>query len=84
MLSYQSLMTNTLIPKLQALSPNSGAYLNEADWKDPNFKKDFFGSNYNTLLAIKNKYDPDHLFYAVAAVGSDYWVEQADKRLCKA
>jgi hypothetical protein len=49
-----------------------------------NWKEEFYGPNYDKLLAIKKKYDPHHVFYALTAVGSDLWVEQSDKRLCRA
>lgn len=84
MLDNQKLMTDVLMPKLVELTPNGSAYLNEADFRQPDFKKVFYGANYPKLEAIKNKYDPYHLFYAVTAVGSDYWEPQEDGRLCKA
>ncbi|KAI1267176.1 FAD/FMN-containing isoamyl alcohol oxidase MreA [Xylariaceae sp. FL1019] len=71
------------IQKLANLAPESGAYMSEAYAFSPNWKKDFYGVNYDKLEGIKDKYDPTHLFYALTAVGSDYWVEQDDKRLCK-
>ncbi|KAI0011566.1 isoamyl alcohol oxidase [Xylariaceae sp. FL0662B] len=72
-----------LIPKWADLAPDSGTYLNEAVAINANWKKDFYGDNYDRLLKIKNKYDPKHVFYGITTVGSDYWAEQADKRLCK-
>lgn len=57
--------------------------MNEADAFEPDFKKEFFGPNYVRLLSIKDRYDPDQLFYAVTAVGSDRWENRADGRLCK-
>jgi hypothetical protein len=80
----QSLMTNSLIPRLTALSPGSGAYLNEADWKQPDWQSVFYGDNYPQLEAIKEKYDPEHVFYARTAVGSEWWHEEQDGRLCRA
>jgi hypothetical protein len=79
----QSLMTDVLIPRLTAISPDSGAYLNEADWKQPNWQSTFYGSHYPALEEIKQKFDPDHMFYARTAVGSEAWVEQSDGRLCQ-
>ncbi|KAI1641131.1 isoamyl alcohol oxidase [Biscogniauxia mediterranea] len=72
------------ISKLAALAPEAGSYMNEAVASNPNWKKDFYGANYDKLESIKNKYDPHHIFHALTGVGGDYWVEQADKRLCKA
>lgn len=83
-LQCQSLMTDELVPSLTVLSPGSGAYLNEADWKQPDWQSAFYGVNYATLLSIKKKYDPHHLFYARTAVGSDQWVQHNDGRLCLA
>ncbi|KAJ7037227.1 FAD binding domain protein [Mycena alexandri] len=78
MLANQRLMTNEMLPKLAALTPNGSAYLNEADFRQPDWKSVFYGTNYDDLLAVKNKYDPNHLFYAVTAVGSDHWTVEDD------
>lgn len=64
-------LTNSLIPKLTAGTPNSGTYMNEADFHLASWKQDFYGVNYDKLRLIKAKYDPGNLFYAVTAVGSD-------------
>jgi hypothetical protein len=84
MIANQDLMTDVLIPKLAELTPSGGAYLNEADFRDNDWKENYYGVNYARLEEIKNKYDPNHLFYAVTAVGSDYWEPQEDGRLCRA
>lgn len=55
----------------------------QADFRQPDFQQAFFGVNYHKLQAIKAKYDPDDLFYALTAVNSDQWAEQQDGRLCK-
>lgn len=84
MLASQKLMTEVLMPRLAELTPNGSAYLNEADFRQPDFKEVFYGPNYAKLESIKAKYDPFNLFYAVTAVGSDFWEPQEDGRLCKA
>ncbi|KAL4735442.1 hypothetical protein BDV11DRAFT_211995 [Aspergillus similis] len=61
-----------------------GAYTNEATFDNPDWKADYFGSNYGTLLRVKQTYDPGHTFYGAATVGSDYWSMQRDGRLCAA
>ena len=83
MLALQKKMTNQYIPQLTAVSPDSGCYLNEADFMQPNWQKTFYGVNYERLRTIKAKYDPNDIFYAPTAVGSDEWVVAADGRLCK-
>ncbi|KAJ5947624.1 hypothetical protein N7466_000639 [Penicillium verhagenii] len=83
MLERQNQMTYEFIPKLEALAPDSGAYLNEGNFQQPDFQKVFYGSNYDALRKIKSKYDPDDIFYAKTAVGSAEWSEANDGRLCK-
>ncbi|KAI1459879.1 FAD-binding domain-containing protein [Annulohypoxylon moriforme] len=78
----QDAITHTFLPELEAITPNGAVYLNEADFQAPDFKTTFYGGNYDKLLAIKNKYDPDDIFYAKTAVGSDRWEQRVDGRLC--
>lgn len=83
MLAYQKLMTNTVMPALEAVTPGSGAYMNEADFLQPGFQQAFFGSKYKRLLEIKKKYDPDSLFYATKGVGSEAWTVVEDGHMCR-
>lgn len=50
---------------------------------EPDFKQAFYGVNYERLLKIKDKYDPDQLLYGSTAVGGDRWKEGSAGRLCK-
>ncbi|KAJ5735098.1 FAD linked oxidase N-terminal [Penicillium malachiteum] len=83
MLERQDKMTDEFIPRLRALSPESGAYMNEGDFRQPDFQEVFYGINYDRLRQIKNKYDPNGIFYAKTAVGSEAWREREDGRLCQ-
>lgn len=83
MLALQRKMTDVYIPSLKALSPGSGAYLNEADFLEPDWQQSFYGANYERLKAIKRKYDPNSIFYATTAVGSDEWKVDGGGRLCR-
>ena len=51
-------------------TPESGSYLNEADYFQKNWHNEFWGENYPRLLKIKQKYDPDGLFKCHHSVGS--------------
>ncbi|KAL5048960.1 hypothetical protein BDW71DRAFT_176885 [Aspergillus fruticulosus] len=84
MLAQQRKMTEDYIPTLMALAPGSGAYMNEGDFRQPNWQEAFYGSNYNALRKVKAKYDPNEVFYASKAVGSDEWTVSASGRLCRA
>ncbi|KAF2730300.1 FAD binding domain protein [Polyplosphaeria fusca] len=79
----QQRITNVLLPTLQELTPNGAAYLNEADVNSPLWREEFYGGNYERLDKIKNKYDPDDLFYAKTGVGSHRWEQGDDGRLCR-
>jgi FAD/FMN-containing dehydrogenase len=63
--------------------PEPAAYLNEADWDELRWERVFYGDNYERLLQVKQEYDPEGLFWARTAVGSEGWVEQGDGRLCR-
>jgi FAD/FMN-containing dehydrogenase len=77
-------ITDVKTGAMKALAPNTGAYMNEADREDPDYKVDFYGSNYNKFLSIKQKYDPAEVFYCPTCVGSDAWGEDGTGRLCRA
>lgn len=76
-------MTNALMPALESLTPGGGSYLNEGDFRQPNWQQAFYGEHYEALTAVKDKYDPEQIFYGLTAVGSDRWAIQEDGRLCK-
>ena len=84
MIDLQTKMTDVYLPQLADLTPDGGCYLNEGDFRQPDWQDVFYGPNYPALLDIKNKYDPAHIFYAITAVGSEYWVPGPDGRLCQA
>jgi hypothetical protein len=83
MIALQDMMTYEIEPQVEAVTPGSGAYMNEADFRQLNWQDSFFGENYDTLLSIKNKWDPLHLFYAVTAVGSTEWTVAENGRMCR-
>ncbi|KAI1146821.1 FAD/FMN-containing isoamyl alcohol oxidase-like protein MreA [Nemania diffusa] len=67
---------------IRIATSGGGAYMNEATWDNVNWKEDYFGPNYDTLLRVKEKYDPQHVFWVNAAVGSDKILYGEDGRLC--
>ncbi|KAK6200842.1 hypothetical protein LQW54_009425 [Pestalotiopsis sp. IQ-011] len=83
-LAAQKQMTTEFVPQIMAVTPGSGTYMNEADFNQVNWKVDFFGANYNKLLAIKNKWDPTGVFYILKGIGSDAWTVASDGRMCRA
>ncbi|OTB13179.1 hypothetical protein K445DRAFT_76648 [Daldinia sp. EC12] len=76
-------ITNILLPQLEELTPKGGAYLSESDFQQPDWQTAFYGVHYDKLSQIKSKYDPEDLFYALGAVGSERWTQRSDGRLCR-
>lgn len=79
----QRRITEVFVPRLAALTPGGSAYLNEADYRQPQWQNVFYGGNYQRLLDIKRRYDPHDLFYGLTAVGSEAWTVREDGRLCR-
>jgi len=67
--------------KLRAVTPGSGAYINEADRLEPNFQESFWGDKYEKLSSIKKARDPWGLFWAPATVGSEGWAVEGSNGL---
>lgn len=55
------------------ITPTGGAYMNEGDMQDPEWKDTFYGDHYDRLLEIKKIWDPWNLFWVISGVGSDEW-----------
>nr|UYO77178.1 FAD-dependent isoamyl alcohol oxidase [Trichoderma calamagrostidis] len=52
----------TLQPLMDEATPGGLVYLNEANHMYENWKENFFGDNYEKLLSVKMKYDPEEVF----------------------
>lgn len=69
--------------RLEEITPGGGSYINEGDPNQPDFQDAFYGAHYTVLEGIKDKYDPDGVFYGRTVVGSERWASQVDGRLCR-
>lgn len=65
------------IRPLKELTPDGGAYSNEANVYEGDHTREFWGSNYPRLLSIKQKYDPEGLLDCWHCVG---WKGPRDDR----
>ena len=83
MKARQDLITDVILPWIEAVTSGAGAYINEGDFQQRDWQDTFFGSNYERLLAVKREYDPKGLFFAPLAVGSERWEVLKDGRLCE-
>jgi FAD/FMN-containing dehydrogenase len=83
MVASQDRITNEVQPVIEAATPGAGAYMNEADFQQPDFQDTFYGVNYPKLKEVKNKYDPEGLLYVRTGVGSEAWTQRSGGRLCR-
>jgi FAD/FMN-containing dehydrogenase len=67
--------------EMRKLLPNGGSYVAESDFFDEAWRQSFWGPNYARLLAVKDKYDPDGLFFVHHGVGSERWSADGFTRL---
>ncbi|KAJ7605971.1 hypothetical protein DFH06DRAFT_1384643 [Mycena polygramma] len=74
--AYKS--ASNAIDNLRRITPDA-AYLNEADVYEPNHEVSFWGSHYQELLKIKQKYDPRQLLDCWHCVG---WNPQSPRFSC--
>ena len=74
----------TLQQGMQALmkaAPEAGAYVSESDYFLKDWQRAYWGGNYPRLLAAKQKYDPQDLFFVHHGVGSEGWSADGFTRL---
>jgi hypothetical protein len=65
---------------IRRLLPAPASYVWETDYFEPNWREAFWGANYARLRAIKQRYDPDGLFFLHHGVGSEDWSEDGFTR----
>lgn len=59
--------------ELRRLVPGHGSYVSESDFFERDWQRAYWGGNYPRLLAVKDKYDPEGLFFVHHGVGSERW-----------
>jgi hypothetical protein len=67
--------------ELRSLVPETGSYVSESNFFEPDWQRAYWGPNYARLLEIKRAYDPDGLFFVHHGVGSEQWTADGFARL---
>ncbi|KAI1081408.1 putative isoamyl alcohol oxidase [Whalleya microplaca] len=85
MLEFKEYTTSVMVPYMEAATPGGSVYINEIDpLYQGDWKTEGYGDTYDRLLSIKNKYDPDHLFWSYFSIGGDEYTTDQAGRVCKA
>lgn len=56
--------------------------MGQANINEPQWQETFWGSNYEKLVEIKRKYDPEDVFWCHPCVGNEGW-EVVGDALCR-
>jgi hypothetical protein len=67
--------------ELGKVAPDSGTYVAESGYFLSGWQRAYWGPSYPRLLAAKQRYDPDDLFFVRHGVGSEGWSEDGFDRL---
>ncbi len=67
--------------EMRKLVPEPGSYVSESNYFEANWQRAFWGANYARLRAVKDKVDPEGLFFVHHGVGSEDWSPDGFTRL---
>jgi FAD/FMN-containing dehydrogenase len=66
--------------ELAKVAPDAGSYVSESDYFLRDWQSAFWGSNHARLAAVKQRYDPEGLFFVRHGVGSERWSDDGFTR----
>lgn len=77
----QASAVDAAMNEVRKLLDAAGSYVAESDFFDEAWRESFWGPNYPRLLAVKDEYDADGLFFVHHGVGSERWSADGFTRL---
>lgn len=69
------------LAQLVKLAPDGGSYLSESGYFLKDWQRAYWGGNHARLHTVKQKYDPDGLFFVHNGIGSESWSRDGFVRL---
>jgi hypothetical protein len=70
---HEAQLVGAAMAPLKALAPQPASYVSETDYFQTRWQSAFWGNNYPRLKKVKDRYDPDRLFFVHHGVGSEGW-----------
>jgi FAD/FMN-containing dehydrogenase len=67
--------------QLRRIVPDAGSYVSESNYFNAAWPQAFWGKNYPRLRTVKDRYDPNGLFFVHHGVGSEDWSADGFTRL---
>jgi hypothetical protein len=74
-------LINQAATELLKVINDPGSYVSESDFFERSWQRSFWGTNYARLSLVKEKYDPDGLFFVHHGVGSEDWSADGFERV---
>ena len=67
--------------ELRKVVPDAGSYVSESNYFNPSWQRAYWGDHYARLRGVKEKYDPEGLFFVHHGVGSEGWSADGFERV---
>lgn len=76
----EAVMIANAMGELRKVAPERASYVSESNFFEKDWQRSYWGANYERLLAVKRRYDPDGLFFVHHGVGSEDWSDDGFER----
>jgi hypothetical protein len=76
----EAMMVGNAMKELRKVVPEPASYVSETNFFEKDWQRSHWGANYERLLAVKRRYDPNGLFFVHHGVGCEDWSDDGFER----